>query len=155
MAAKDNIGKASAAARAAQRNQYVKRIIEDEELRANLLAAYAAARSAYGRVGNGKPPTKALFEDRKLQHELLEAAVALREASSALKEPPRRTRKRRGGLGRTLLLALVAGVLALALSESLRSKVLDTLFGAEEEFDYSSTTMPAQEAPSSVGASAA
>jgi hypothetical protein len=155
MAAKDSIGKASAAARAAQRNQYVKRIIEDEELRANLLAAYAAARSAYGRVGNGKPPTKALFEDRKLQRELLEAAVALREASSALKEPPRRTRKRRGGLGRALLLALVAGVLAVALSESLRSKALDMLFGAEEEFDYSSTTMPAQEAPSSVGASAA
>jgi hypothetical protein len=155
MAAKDSIGKASAAARAAQRNQYVKRIIEDDELRANLLAAYAAARSAYGRVGNGKPPTKALFEDRKLQRELLEAAVALREASNALKEPPRRERKRRGGLGRTLLLALVAGVLALALSESLRSKALDMLFGAEEEFDYSSTTMPAQEAPSSVGASAA
>jgi hypothetical protein len=155
MAAKDSIGKASAAARAAQRNQYVKRILEDEELRANLLAAYAAARSAYGRVGNGKPPTKALFEDRKLQRELIEAAVALREASSALKEPPPRARRRRrGGLGRTLLLALVAGVLALALSESLRSKVLDMLFGAEEEFDYSSTTMPAQEAPSSVGASA-
>ncbi len=153
MAVKDRIGKASAAARAAQRNQYIKRILEDEELRANLLAAYAAARSAYGRVGDGKPATKALFEDRKLQRELVEAAVALREASNALKEPPRR-RRRRGGLGRTLLLALVAGVLALALSESLRSKVLDLLFGAEEEFDYSSTTMPAQEAPSSVGASA-
>jgi hypothetical protein len=154
MAAKDSIGKASAAAQAAQRNQYVKRILEDEELRNNLLAAYTAARSAYGRVGNGKPPTKALFEDRKLQRELLEAAVALREASNALKEPPKRKR-RRGGLGRTLLLALVAGVLAVALSEGLRSKVLDLLFGAEEEFDYSSTTMPAQEAPSSVGASAA
>jgi hypothetical protein len=152
MAAKDSIGKASAAARAAQRNQYVKRILEDEELRANLLAAYAAARSAYGRVGNGKPPTKALFEDRKLQRELLEAAVLLREASTALKEPPRRQRRRRGGPGRMLLFALVAAVLALALSEGLRSKVLDMLFGAEEEFDYSSTTMPVQEAPSSVGA---
>ncbi len=153
MAAKDSIGKASAAAHAAQRNQYVKRLIEDEELRANLLAAYSAARSAYGRVGNGKPATKALFEDRKLQRELLQAAVALHEASNALKEPPKRKR-RRGGPGRALMLALVAGVLALALSESLRSKLLDMLFGAEEEFDYSSTTMPAQEAPSSVGASA-
>jgi hypothetical protein len=153
MAAKDSIGKASAAARAAQSNQYIKRVLEDEELRANLLAAYTAARSAYGRVGNGKPPTKALFEDRKLQRELLTTAVALHEASNALKEPPKRKRKR-GGFGRTLLLALVAGVLALALSESLRSKVLDMLFGAEEEFDYSSTTMPAQEAPSSVGAPA-
>jgi hypothetical protein len=149
MAAKDSIGKASAAARAAQRNQYVRRILEDEELRANLLAAYTAARSAYGRIGNGKPTTKALFDDRKLQRELIEAAVALRGASNALKEPPRR--RRRGGTGRVLLLALVAGVLALLLSEDLRSKVLDLLFGAEEEFDYSSTTLPAQEAPSSVG----
>jgi hypothetical protein len=154
MAAKDSIGKASAAARAAQRNQYVKRLVEDEELRGNLIAAYTAARSAYGRVGNGKPAAKALFEDRKLQRELVEAAVALREASEALKEPQRRPRKRRGGPGRALLLVLVGGVLALALSESLRSKVLDMLFGAEEEFDYSSTTMPAQDAPSSVGASA-
>jgi hypothetical protein len=153
MAAKDSIGKASAAAHAARSNQYVKRLIEDEQLRANLLAAYAAARSAYERIGNGKPATKALFEDRKLQRELLEAATALRVAGEALKEPQRRQRKRRGGIGRTLLLAIVAGVLALALSEGLRSKVLDMLFGAEEEFDYSSTTIPAQEAPSSVGAS--
>jgi hypothetical protein len=154
MAAKDSIGKATAAARAAQRNEYVKRLLEDEELRANLVTAYTAARSAYGRVGNGRPATKAIFEDRKLQRELLAAAVALREASDALKQPPRRPRRRRGGPGRLLLLALVGGVLALALSEGLRSKVLDMLFGAEEEFDYSSTTMPAQEAPSSVGAPA-
>jgi hypothetical protein len=153
MAAKDNIGKASAAAQAARSNQYVKRILEDEELRGSLLAAYLAARSAYGRMSNGKPATKAIFEDRKLQRELAEALGSLRDATSALKEPPKR-RRRRGGLGRALMLALVAGVLAVALSESLRSKVLDLLFGAEEEFDYSSTTMPAQEAPSSVGAPA-
>lgn len=153
MAAKESIGKASAAARAAQSNQYVKRLIEDEELRASLIAAYLAARSAYGRMSNGKPAAKALFEDRKLQRELAEAVGALRDATISIKEPPKR-RRRRGGFGRTVLLALVAGVLALALSESLRSKVLDLLFGAEEEFEYSSTTMPAQEAPSSVGAPA-
>ena len=45
------------------------------------------------------------------------------------------------------------GVLAIALSEDLRTKVLDLLFGAEEEFDYSSTTAPAEPAP--VGAPAA
>jgi hypothetical protein len=154
MAAKDSIGKATAAAHAAHRNQYVKRLLEDEELRANLLAAYATARSAYGRVSNGKPAAKALFEDRKLQRELIETAVALREAGEALKEPERRPRKRRGGAGRAVLLVLVGAVAALALSEGLRSKVLDMLFGAEEEFDYSSTTMPAQDAPSSVGAPA-
>jgi hypothetical protein len=154
MAAKDSIGKASAAAHAAQQNQYVRRILEDEDLRNSLLAAYATARSAYGRLGsNGKPVTRALLEDRKLQRELADVVVALQDAGEALKEPPRRKR-RRGGLGRSLLLVVVAGVLAVALSEGLRSKVLDMLFGAEEEFDYSSTTMPAQEAPSSVGAPA-
>jgi hypothetical protein len=48
---------------------------------------------------------------------------------------------------RSLLLLTVSAVLALALSESLRSKALDMMFGAEEEFDYSSTTAPATPAP--------
>jgi hypothetical protein len=152
MAAKDRINKAGEAARAAQRNRYLQRLVEDEELRGTLLTAYGAARSAYGRMSNGKPATQALFEDRKLQRELKEAANALRDASSAFREPPKR-RRRRGGIGRSLLLLAVASALAIALSEGLRSKVLDLLFGAEEEFDYSSTTAPAEPAPA--GASAA
>jgi hypothetical protein len=145
MAAKDRINKAGEAARAAQRNRYLQRLLVDEELRGSLITAYAAARSAYGRMSNGKPATQALFEDKKLQRELKEAADALREASNSLREQPKR--RRRGGIGRTLLLLAVAGVLAIALSEGLRSKVLDLLFGAEEEFDYSSTTAPAEPAP--------
>ncbi len=147
MAAKDKIGKASDAARAAQRNRYMRRLIEDEELRGSLITAYGAARSAYGRMSNGKPATQALFEDRKLQRELKEAASALRDASSALREPPKRQRRRRRGrLGRALLLLVVAGMLAMVLNQELRSKVLDLLFGSEEEFDYSSTpAAPAQE----------
>jgi hypothetical protein len=152
MAAKDSIGKAGEAARKAQRNRYIQRLLEDEELRGSLLTAYGAARSAYGRMSNGKPASRAIFEDRKLQRELREAANALRDASSSLKESPKR-RRRRGGLGRTLLLLTVAGGLALVFSEELRSKVLDLLFGAEEEFDYSSSTAPSEPAP--VGASAA
>jgi hypothetical protein len=145
MAAKDRINRASEAARAAQRNRYLQRLLEDEDLRGTLLTAYGAARGAYGRMANGKPPTQALFEDRKLQRELKQAAIALRDASAALREPPRRRRRR--GPARSLLLLAIAGVLALALSEGLRSKVLDLLFGAEEEFDYTSTTTPAEPAP--------
>jgi hypothetical protein len=48
-----------------------------------------------------------------------------------------------GGLGKLVVLLLVGGVVALVLSKDLRGKLLDALFGAEEEFDYSSTTMPA------------
>jgi hypothetical protein len=152
MAAKDKMGKAGEAARAAQRNQYLQRLLADDDLRSNLLSAYGAARSAYGRMSNGKPATQALFEDRKLQRELKQAAEALREASSSLREPPKRAR-RRGGPRRSLLLLVIAGGLAVVLSKELRSKVLDLLFGAEEEFDYSSTTTPAEPAPAGVPAS--
>jgi hypothetical protein len=151
MAAKDRIGKASEAVRG---SDYVKRLMEDEQLRQSLLAAYGSARSAYGRVSNGKPAGKALLEDRKLQRELAEAASALKEASFAIRQPPAKP-KRKGGLGRTLALLIVGAVLALALSEGLRSKVLDLLFGAEEEFDYSSTTMPAQDTSAAAGSPAA
>jgi hypothetical protein len=150
MAAKDRIGKASEAVRSTS----IKRLMEDEQLRDSLLAAYGSARSAYGRMSNGKPAGKALFEDRKLQRELAEAASALRDASFAIRQPASKP-KRKGGLSRTLMLLIVGAVLAIALSESLRSKVLDMLFGAEEEFDYSSTTMPAQDVPAAASTPAA
>jgi hypothetical protein len=156
MAAKDKIGKAGDAARAAQQNRYIQRLLQDEDLRVSLLTAYGAARGAYGRMNNGKPATTALFEDRKLQKELKEAANALRDASTALREPPKR-RRRRGGLTRMFVLLTVAGVLAIVLSEDLRSKVLDLLFGSEEEFDFSSTSTtpePAAAPPAPAAASA-
>jgi hypothetical protein len=153
MAAKDSIGKAGEAARKAQRNRYLQRLLEDEELRGSLLTAYGAARSVYGRMSNGKPAGKALFEDKKLQRELREAANALRDASNALHEGPKKSRRRKGGLGRSLLLLTIAAGLALVISEDLRAKLLDLLFGAEEEFDYSSSTAPAEPAPTGAAAS--
>jgi hypothetical protein len=139
MASKKKAAKAGAGAVAAgqavRSNAYVQRLIEDEELRANLRTAFDSAKRAYGRM-NGKGPTKAL-EDKKVQRELREAATSLREAADGL----RGTKKKRGRRrGRLLVLGLVGGVLALALSEGLRKKVLDALFGAEEEFEYTSTT---------------
>jgi hypothetical protein len=131
--------KAASAQRAAR--PYVQRVIEDEDLRDNLMQAYESARVAYGRLSNGKSPTKAIFDDKKLQKELKNAAESFRDASVALREAPKRRRRSGGGgLGKLLLLGLVGGGLALALSEGLRKKVLDALFGAEEEFEYTSTT---------------
>ena len=150
MASKNRFGKATEAAKAAQGNRYVQRLIEDDELRANLLSAYGAARSAYGRMTNGKPAGKALMEDRKLQAELRSAVGSLREASESLREAPGTTRRRRRRGGRALLVLGAGAVLAVALNESLRSKVLDLLFGSEEQFDYSSTTAPATPEPAGV-----
>jgi uncharacterized membrane protein YccC len=152
MAAKDRFGRAGGAARAAQQNPYLQRLIDDEELRSSLLSAYEAARSAYGRMSNGKPATEALFEDRKLQQELSHAIGALRQATTSLRDAPKPAKRgRAGGIGRSLLILVAGSVLAIALSEGLRAKVLDMLFGAEEEFDYSSTTAPATPAPAGAG----
>jgi hypothetical protein len=139
------------AASAARSNPYVQRVIEDAELRENLREAYERSRTAYGRLTNGKAPSKALMEDKKLQKELRAAAAAIGAASVALRDGPKR--KKRGGLGRKLFILAIGAGLALALSEGLRKKVLDTLFGAEEEFDYTSTTTPTP-APETSGAAA-
>jgi hypothetical protein len=144
MAAKKKVDKAGDAVRQVRDNPYLQRLVEDADLRDNIRTAYESGRVAYERLSNGKAPTKALLEDKKLQKELRNAANALREAGDTLRAPRRR---RRGGLGRLLLLAGVGGVLAVAVSEGLRSKILDALFGAEEEFDYSSTTTPPTPAP--------
>jgi hypothetical protein len=134
-AAKAGAG-AVAAGQAVRSNAYVQRLVEDEELRANLRTAYESAKRAYGRM-NGKGPTKAL-ENKKVQRDLREASVALREAADGLRGNKRKSRRR----GRLLIIGIVGGALALALSEGLRKKVLDALFGAEEEFEYTATTTP-------------
>jgi hypothetical protein len=121
----------------ARENPYVQRLIEDDDLRDSLRDAFEAAKGAYARAtGNGKGTVKAVTSDKKVQKDLREAAESLREASDRLRKPP----KRKKGIGRFLLLGIVAGAIALVLSEGARKAVLDTLFGAEEEFEYTSST---------------
>ena len=140
MAAKKKAAKAGAGAisagAAARENQYVQRLMEDPELRDNLRTAFESARKAYGRM-NGKGPAKAL-DDKKVQKELKQAAESLRGAADSLRAKPKRKKRR----GRLLLVVLVGAGVAVGLNEGLRKKVLDALFGAEEEFEYTSTTTP-------------
>jgi adenylosuccinate synthase len=142
MAAKKKAAKAGAGAYAAgkavRNNEYVQRLAEDDELRENLRTAFESARKAYSRMSNGKGPVKAVTEDKKTQKELRQAAASLKEAAESLRGGKRRKR----GKGRLLLMALVGGAIALAASEGLRKKVLDALFGAEEEFEYTASTTP-------------
>jgi hypothetical protein len=144
MAAKKKAAKAGAAAVALKDSPYVQRLVEDGELRENIMEAYESLKKAYGRLSNGKAPAKALMDDKKLQKDLRSAAISLRDAGEALREGPKRKKRH---WGRRLFILAVGAGLALALSEGLRQKVLDLLFGAEEEFDYSSTTTPATPAP--------
>ncbi|HMJ36147.1 MAG TPA: hypothetical protein VK501_19750 [Baekduia sp.] len=140
MAKKKKAAAAAGAVTAARSNPYVQRVIEDDDLRDNVRVAFEAARDAYDRLSNGKAPAKVISDDKKFHKDLQVAAEALKDAGSSLRAGPKR--KKRGGFGRKLLLLAIAGGLAVALSADLRSKILDTLFGAEEEFDYTSTTAP-------------
>ena len=146
MGAKKKAAKAGAAAAAVRHSPYIQRIADDEDLRANLWSAYESARDAVGRLQNGKHPTKQIFDDKKLQKDLKAAAESFKDASVALRAAPKK--RRGGGLGKLMLLGVVGAGLALAVSEDLRKKVLDALFGAEEEFEYTSTTVPSSETAS-------
>ncbi len=138
-------GGAAGAAKAARNSPYVQEIVENDELRENITQAYESARDAYDRLSSAKKPHKAIFDDGKLQKDLKTAVESIRDAGVALREAPSggKSAKSGGGIFRKLLVLGVAGGLALALSEPLRKKVLDALFGAEEEFEYTSTTTPA------------
>jgi hypothetical protein len=146
--AKKKAAAAAGAVSAAKDNPYVQRIVSDDDLRDNVRVAFESAKSAYERLSNGKTPSKAIMDDKKLHKDLKAAAEALRDAGSALREAPKKQKKRSGGFGRKLLILVVGAGVALAASSDLRSKVLDALFGKEEEFDYTSTTSPSSAAPS-------
>ena len=131
--------KARDAAQTVSSNEYVRRLIEDEQLRDSIREAYDASQKAYGRIQKQKHPAKAVMDDKKTQKELREAAESLREASDRL-----RGKKEKGGsvLGKLIVIAIVGAIAAVVLSEDVRKAVLDRLFGAEEEFEYTSTTAP-------------
>jgi hypothetical protein len=144
--AKSKPQKARQAAEGAWGNKYVQRMISDEELRENVRVALDNARSAYTRLNNGKTASKVVMDDKRFQKDVKNAAEAFKEAGVALRDGPRR--KRRGGFGKLLLLGIVGAALAIGLSEDIRNKVLDALFGKEEEFDYTSGASAPSSTPS-------
>ena len=145
MAAKKKAAKAGAVAAA----PYVQRVISDEELRENVRSAIESAREAFARLSNGKGPAKTVLDDKKFHRSVAGSAVALKIASDALREAPKRQspKKRKRRLGRKLMILVVGAGIALAVSEDLRNKVLDQLFGKEEEFEYTSNTAPSTPPP--------
>jgi hypothetical protein len=137
----------------AKSNPYLNRLVEDPKLRKNVRTAVNSGKSAYGRVSNGKVPARALLEDKRLHGDLARALGAARDATLTLSKAQRKRARRGMSAGRGLLIAGIGGGLALVGSEKLRSKVLDLLFGAEEEFQYTPpSNSTSAEKTSSVGA---
>ncbi len=126
-------------------NDYVKRLVEDEDLRDSIRDAFEAARDAYERLSSNGSVIDAAIDDKKVHKDIKDAAENLRDASNRL-----RGQQKEHHYGRLLLIAFVGAVLALILSEDIRKAVLDKVFGAEEEFEYTSTTTPTP-APAAAG----
>jgi len=129
--------KARDAAESLRSNEYVRRLIEDEELRESVREAFEAGRKAYRRIQKQKRPAQALLDDKRIQRELRDAAEALRDASDRLRG---RSRRKRSWGVKLLVVGLLGAIAAVVLSDDLRKALLDRLFGAEEEFEYTSAT---------------
>lgn len=129
----DQLLKAGASARS---NPYLMRVLQDKDLRDNAITALASARAAYDRVSSGKSANK-LLDDKKLKKELKHTQSALVDIRDSLNAAPKKKRK---VFRRLLIVGVIGGAVALATNEGLRGRVLDKLFGAEEEFEYASTT---------------
>jgi len=120
----------------AKSNPYFKQLTSDPKLRKNVQTAVTSGKRAYGRVANGKVPARALLEDKRLHTEVGRALGAARDATLTLTKAQRKRARKGLGFGRVLIIGAVGSGIAVATSEKLRSKVLDMLFGAEEEFQY-------------------
>jgi hypothetical protein len=99
--------------------------------------AFEAGRKAYRRIQKQKRPAQALLDDKRIQRELRDAAEALRDASDRLRG---RSRRKRSWGVKLLVVGLLGAIAAVVLSDDLRKALLDRLFGAEEEFEYTSAT---------------
>jgi hypothetical protein len=130
---------------------YLKRLVEDADLRETVGRALDSSRRAYERLSKARKPGK-LLDDKQLQTDIHEALQAFRDAAVGLTEDARKTSRKGRKRGRKLLMLAVGGGLALVASEDLRSKVLDTLFGAEEEFQYTPPAPPAEPSEAEAGA---
>ena len=126
----------------AKNNPYINQVLTDPKLRKNVSTAVASGKKAYGRLSNGKMPA-ALLEDKKLHAEVGRALGASRDAAITLTHVGRKRVRRGRKLTRRVVIIVVGSGVVIAGSEKVRSKLLDLLFGAEEEFQY---TPPANSA---------
>jgi hypothetical protein len=120
----------------AKSNPYLQKVMSDAKLRKNVRTAVASSKKAYGRVANGKLNPQKLLEDKKLHADMSRALGASRDAAITLTHTSRKRARSGRKATRRVLIVVVGSGAALAGSEKLRSKVLDMLFGAEEEFQY-------------------
>jgi hypothetical protein len=133
-------------------NPYIQRVIEDGTLRDNVTNVIESSKGAYEQLVSNGAPHKAVLEDSKLHGHVESVASSIRDIALALNDVDAKHKlafKKKKRRGRKLVLLVFGAGLALALSESLRNKLLDALFGKEEEFQYTPPAPAPTEPPAS------
>ena len=129
---------AKAKDRVADVKPYVKRAIQDEELRDNLRSAFATARDVYEELIGGRGVTAVagkVASDKDIQDQLRSAIEDLRNAADRIQG-----REAHKGRNTTLLLAgITLGILFNPMTgPETRRWLKDKVFGEDEEFGYGS-----------------
>jgi hypothetical protein len=144
--AKEKIEEVAEQAGYPEARDFLSRLADDKHLRAGLGRAIDTSKRAVDGLGSKRKRGK-LIDDEKLQAEVQEAIEAFRHAATGIAQSPGKAAKKGRRRGRKLMILVLGGGLALVGSEGLRSKVLDTLFGAEEEFEYAPPPPPPDAPP--------
>jgi hypothetical protein len=118
---------------------YVRRAIQDEELRDNLRSAFATARDVYDELianrGMTGVATK-VASDKDIQDQLRSAIGDLREAADRVQGH----QAHKGRNGTLLLVGIALGVLFNPMTgPETRRWLKDKVFGEDEEFGYGSS----------------
>ena len=122
--------------RAGEVKPYIDRAMHDEDLRDNVLTAFAAAKEVYDElIGNRGVTTVArrVATDKDMQENLKTALDELREASDRIQG-----KKDHGGRNSTLLLAgITLGILFNPMTgPQTRKWISDKIFGSSDDFTY-------------------
>ena len=120
----------------ARSNPYVQQVLSDDKLRKNVRTALEHGQRAYGRLNNGGLDAQSLLEDKRLHGDVGRVLGAARDVTITITHAKRKKVRRGLSVKRVLIIGGIGAGIAVATSEGLRSKVLDLLFGAEEEFQY-------------------
>jgi hypothetical protein len=118
---------------------YVRRAMEDEELRENLRSAYATARGVYDELLGNRGVTgvaSRVATDTDIQDQLRSTIEDLRSAADRI-QGGESHKGRNGGL---LLAGIVLGILFNPMTgPGTRRWLKDRIFGEDEEFGYGSS----------------
>ncbi|HET7555873.1 MAG TPA: hypothetical protein VFJ75_09500 [Gaiellaceae bacterium] len=118
---------------------YVKRAIQDEELRDNLRSAFATARDVYDELVGNRGVTgiaSKVATDEEIQDQLRSAIDDLRSAANRIQG----AETHKGRNSSLLLVGIALGILFNPITgPETRRWLKDTIFGADDEFGYGSS----------------